>query len=93
MATPSEFVNVKNEALAQILTGDIILLNKVDLVNKSTLSALTNQIKTLNPTATLIEMERGNFDINMLWNFQSSVATEKIPAYNDLIPSSATSPI
>ena len=46
------------EAQEQIAFGDIVLLNKTDLVSDDDLAAVEARIKRINPTATIIRTER-----------------------------------
>jgi G3E family GTPase len=54
------------EAAEQIAFADVILLNKTDLAPKEELAALERQIKTVNPTARLHRMSRGDIALDAI---------------------------
>ncbi|KAI8577772.1 hypothetical protein K450DRAFT_250769 [Umbelopsis ramanniana AG] len=62
----------KNERIAQILTSDIIILNKLDLLDSATRDAdidrLQGFIKDYNPTANIIKTSYGEVDASKLFN-------------------------
>ncbi|KAH8556141.1 CobW/HypB/UreG, nucleotide-binding domain-containing protein [Umbelopsis sp. PMI_123] len=62
----------KNERIAQILTSDTIILNKVDLLEAATRDADINKlqsfIKDYNPTANIIKTSYGEVDAMQLFN-------------------------
>eukprot|EP01128_Nolandella_sp_AFSM9_P003613 TRINITY_DN156_c2_g1_i2.p1 TRINITY_DN156_c2_g1~~TRINITY_DN156_c2_g1_i2.p1 ORF type:complete len:377 (+),score=90.02 TRINITY_DN156_c2_g1_i2:58-1131(+) len=45
---------VKNEAVNQIVSADVIVLNKIDLVSPSELDLLRSKVSSLNPTASVV---------------------------------------
>lgn len=51
------------EARDQIAIADVILLNKIDLVSEEGIEMVTNELRTRNPAATIVETERSNVDI------------------------------
>ncbi|MCT6852264.1 MAG: GTP-binding protein, partial [Commensalibacter sp.] len=51
------------EAVNQIAFADVILLNKVDLVDRGSLIAIKKRIRTINPMVALYEMEKGNISL------------------------------
>lgn len=52
------------EAQEQIAFADIVLLNKVDLVEPGELDALRHRINAINPVATIRETERCNIELS-----------------------------
>lgn len=51
------------EALNQISFSDIILVNKIDLVEQDYLDKIMNHMKELNPLASIIKGDRNNFPV------------------------------
>jgi G3E family GTPase len=51
---------------AQIERAEVILLNKVDLAGPATLAATQEQVRQLNPGATLIRTERCRVDLDLI---------------------------
>lgn len=64
----------KNEPIAQILTSDTIILNKVDLLDAATrdadLEQLQEFIKGYNPSAAIIKTSYGDVDVRYLFNLR-----------------------
>ncbi len=56
------------EAAEQIAFADVILLNKTDLVPPAELSAVERSIRTVNPTARLYRMQRGDIPLDNILN-------------------------
>jgi len=54
------------EAAEQIAFADVVLLNKTDLVSKDDLSALERRIRSVNPTARIIRMTRGDVALDSI---------------------------
>jgi len=55
-------------ACAQIAFASTVLLNKIDLVDNSTMEALEKRIKQVNSVVSIIRCEHGRVDINRLMN-------------------------
>jgi G3E family GTPase len=53
-------------AIDQILAGDILLLNKVDLVEPATLEEIREEIADINASARLLETVQGQVDLRLL---------------------------
>jgi G3E family GTPase len=56
------------EAAEQIAFADVILLNKTDLVSRDDLLAIERTIRTVNPTARLHRMTRGDIPLDAILN-------------------------
>jgi G3E family GTPase len=56
------------EAAEQIAFADVILLNKTDLVSRDDLLAIERTIRTINPTARLHRMARGDIPLDAILN-------------------------
>lgn len=76
------------EAEEQIAFADVILLNKIDLVNPSELKAIEGRIRLINPYATVIRTERsqapleeiidlGAFDLNRIMEIKPHFLEEE----------------
>jgi G3E family GTPase len=59
-------LETSEEAAEQIAFADVILVNKVDLVSKDELSALERQILSVNPTARVHRMTRGDIPLEAI---------------------------
>ncbi|OBZ88105.1 COBW domain-containing protein 1 [Choanephora cucurbitarum] len=62
----------KNELLAQIMTTDSIILNKMDLVNQSTLDQIHQLIRQHNPKARLFTTSFAQVPIDAILHLQSN---------------------
>ncbi|MCR6643562.1 MAG: GTP-binding protein [Terricaulis sp.] len=56
------------EAVEQIAFADVILLNKTDLVSKDDLAAVERRIRSINPSARLHRMTRGDVPLDAILN-------------------------
>lgn len=63
MNTPNEELGEANEAQRQIAFADVILLNKVDLIDDSILGGVKGKIHNINMDAKVIECVRCNIDL------------------------------
>ncbi|PZO49543.1 MAG: cobalamin biosynthesis protein CobW [Alphaproteobacteria bacterium] len=61
-----EQLKTSEEAAEQIAFADVILLNKTDLVSKDELSAIERQLRTVNATARLHRMMRGDIPLDAI---------------------------
>ncbi|MBI1384378.1 MAG: hypothetical protein GC150_05665 [Rhizobiales bacterium] len=62
---------------AQIACADLLVVNKIDLVDTATLENVTRQLRELNPDAVIRYAERGNIDIDeIMQGPESRVAAE-----------------
>jgi len=59
-----EQLKTSEEAAEQIAFADVILLNKTDLVSKDELTAIERQLRTVNATARLHPMSRGDIPLD-----------------------------
>lgn len=55
---------IVNEAVRQVALADLVLVNKVDLVDKSYLLQVTDHLRTINSLATLVETCKSKLDLN-----------------------------
>jgi len=69
-----------NEAVEQIMAADVVLLNKVDLVDAPARTALTKRLNGLNPLAPVHECEYAAVDVAELLDAQA-FALSKHPAF------------
>ena len=69
-----------NEAVEQIMAADVVLLNKVDLVDAPARAALTKRLNGLNPLAPVHECEYAAVDVAELLEAQA-FALSKHPAF------------
>ncbi|KAJ3091840.1 hypothetical protein HK102_013223 [Quaeritorhiza haematococci] len=71
----------KNEVLAQILTCDRIILNKIDTVDQDVIEEIDAVVKSLNPTARLLRTTYGQVDVSELFHIRSTSPTrnESLP--------------
>lgn len=63
-----EQLKTSEEAAEQIAFADIILLNKTDLVSKDELTAIERTLRTVNATAQLHKMSRGDIALDAILN-------------------------
>ena len=61
--TPNEEIGEANEAQRQIAFADVILMNKIDLVNAPLLAVTEQKIRGINSDAKIIECLRCNIDL------------------------------
>ncbi len=61
-----EQLKTSEEAAEQIAFADVILLNKTDLVSKDELAAIERQLRTVNATARLHKMMRGDIPLDAI---------------------------
>ncbi|KAJ3412141.1 hypothetical protein HDV05_001179 [Chytridiales sp. JEL 0842] len=62
---------VENESVEQVAFADLVLLNKIDLVDPDTLTSVKNQIKSINASVEIIETLQSKVDPKLLLNKQS----------------------
>jgi G3E family GTPase len=63
-----EQLKTSEEAAEQIAFADVILLNKTDLVSKDELTAIERALRTVNATARLHKMTRGDIALDAILN-------------------------
>ncbi len=56
------------EAVSQVAMADLIVLSKTDLVSKKTSEAFQTRLRSLNPTARILEADHGVVPTASLWN-------------------------
>ncbi|MBX9746253.1 MAG: GTP-binding protein [Hyphomonadaceae bacterium] len=61
-----EQLKTSEEAAEQIAFADVILLNKTDLVSKDDLAAIERQLRTVNATARVHRMSRGDVPLDSI---------------------------
>ncbi|KAF9049548.1 cobW-domain-containing protein [Hymenopellis radicata] len=67
----SEDGQADGESLRQIAGSDVVILNKIDLVDSSKIAGIENTIHMVNPVAPLHKTVRGQMDIGLLLNIQA----------------------
>lgn len=70
-------IKTSKELQEQIVFGDIILVNKTDLVSAEELQAVKDRIRTLNPFARILETERCAVDLESILD-QSAFDLERV---------------
>lgn len=68
---PSTLTNTILIFVSQIAGADVIILNKVDLVDADKVSAIENTIRLVNPVAPLHKTIQGEMDIGLLLNMEA----------------------
>ena len=66
-ATGPDTLNRQFEAVSQVAMADLLVLSKTDLVSESTSSALKTRLRSLNPTADILQADRGVVPTAALW--------------------------
>ncbi|XP_060875962.1 zinc-regulated GTPase metalloprotein activator 1-like isoform X2 [Metopolophium dirhodum] len=64
-------LNTVNPSTRQIALADIILINKVDLVDRSTLETLKTKIRSINGSSEIIETTNSRIDLNKILDLKS----------------------
>jgi len=64
------------EAVQQVAFADRILLNKVDLVTEVELASVTEQVKAINPTATIVKTHQSRISPEEILNIKAFDATK-----------------
>ncbi|WP_241484085.1 GTP-binding protein [Ruegeria sp. ANG-R] len=59
------------EAVSQVVMADLIVLSKTDLVSKTSVKAVTERLRALNPTADIIRPSDREFEPKRLWSLTS----------------------
>lgn len=62
---------VENESVEQIAFADVVLLNKIDLVEKDHLEKLKKKISSINSSVKIIETKNAIVDLNEILNIHS----------------------
>jgi G3E family GTPase len=57
---------LSSTTIDQVLAGDLILLNKIDLVEESERTAIRAEIEDINPAARILETVQGQADLRLL---------------------------
>ncbi len=65
------FPSIGRTAITQLETADIIIINKIDLVNKKQLEEIKKILRKYNKKAPFLEAEQCNVDINLLFDIQT----------------------
>lgn len=73
-----QHLNHGHEAAEQIAFADVILLNKVDLVNEEMLTKLKNRLYKMNHAAKLFTTEQSNIDIKKVLGIHSFQIDKKL---------------
>lgn len=60
-----------NEAVNQVCAADVIILNKLDLVDPKALSSVKKNLRALNPYAKLIPATKARIDLDKILNVQA----------------------
>jgi G3E family GTPase len=75
--------------LDQILAGDILLLNKKDLVSEAKIQEIRLELEDINPSARMIETVAGNADLRLLLGvdlFREEKLEEEAETKGDFVP-------
>jgi G3E family GTPase len=59
--------------------ADVVIINKSDLVEPATLDAIANQVRVLNPRATLFITQRGVMDYDQLLSRTGEISSPVLP--------------
>jgi len=62
---------VVNEALQQIATADVIVLNKLDLVSSSELERVESSVKSINGASKIMKTEQSKVDLDSILDLQA----------------------
>lgn len=65
------FPSIGKTAITQLEAADVIVVNKIDLINKKQLEQVKETIKSYNKKAPLLETTWCNVDINLLFDIQT----------------------
>ena len=72
-----KFPNIGHTGKVQIEMADIVLLNKIDLINKNQLTLVENKIKSINNKATILKTIKCNVNINYLFGINAKKSVKK----------------
>ncbi len=72
------FPSIGRTAIAQIEVADIIIINKIDLINNARLSEIKNKIKSYNKKSLIIEAKYCDVDINLIFDLQIEREIKKL---------------
>lgn len=67
-ATGSDTLDRQFEAVSQVAMADLLVLSKVDLVSKNMSGAIEIRLRTLNPTANILQVDHGVLPHASLWD-------------------------
>lgn len=67
-ATGPDTLDRQFEAVSQVAMADLLVLSKTDLVPASTTQAFKTRLRSLNPTADILQADRGVVPIASLWD-------------------------
>ncbi|EFA77606.1 COBW domain-containing protein [Heterostelium album PN500] len=82
---PNDKMRYSSEAERQIAFGDVILLNKVDLVDDKQLAEINKRIKEINPFCKIIQTTRSVVSLDSVLNIKSYTPNlEVIKSYLDV---------
>ncbi|WP_078553389.1 CobW family GTP-binding protein [Bacillus alkalicellulosilyticus] len=76
-------IRVKKLAKEQIRSGDILIVNKIDLLDSTALTKCLQQIKELNQTAPLVTTSFAKFDLDILDSIQSKESIDREKTHID----------
>jgi G3E family GTPase len=67
-----------HEAQEQVAFADVLLLNKVDLVNKEELTLLEKRLRTMNPAAKLYHTQQSKIELNQILGIHAFDLEQKL---------------
>jgi len=73
----ARFPSLGHTGREQIELADILVLNKIDLVDKETLESVREKIKKINPRAIMLESERCGIDFGLLFGVERDSRAKK----------------
>ena len=74
----ARFPSIGRTAITQLENADIIILNKVDLINKKQINKITTKIRSYNKKAPIINAVQCNVDIDILFDIQTEREIKKL---------------
>jgi len=77
------FPSIGRTAITQLQTADIIIINKIDLVNEKQLEEIKETLKKYNKKAQLIKAEQCNVDIALLFDIETDREIKKLKHKHD----------
>jgi len=76
-ATGSDTLDSQFEAVSQVAMADLLVLSKTDLVDAGVRSVFETRLKSLNPTAPILQADHGAVPTNSLWDLNGMSSQEK----------------
>ncbi|MDE5412096.1 CobW family GTP-binding protein [Alkalihalobacterium chitinilyticum] len=80
-----EQLNKSHEAQKQVAFADVLILNKVDLVDEKHIKSVIQRLKKMNSTARIERAMQSNIDLNKILNLYSFDLDKKLEIVPDLL--------